>query len=281
MAQAMFEPEPLDTGDAELQNESRLIQLSKVNPMMPENMYMSVTSPDTASNVGFDTPAKRRAVKTGLLTMFADDDRDWVVFIDTDGDRAFTNRTKMGLLLAQFIALPTEVDDNDFSRLATFFEKEIEKMAAADEIVPRIDMFIMNKIQLHRWEELNTKSKPFTSPFSPPKATVAEIDRLTTQLAKFFCKGNESQLPHQFWFPSVPICKLSSTYGCPLVLMQDHLPALKQKAISEGWGDLTSIEIRDELANAVKALARALEPKQPHDQGSNPSTPVKAQRSAC
>jgi hypothetical protein len=245
---------------AGLTMQDHLLKLNTTNPMLPDNMYMSVTSPETASNSGFNTPAKRRAVKEGLYKMFADEVRSWVVFIDTDGDVSFTNRTKMGLLLAKTIAMPIDVDPQQFWRLV-FYQRAVSEMADEDEKVLLIDVFILNKIPLNKWEELNPMPRNVVgSPFQPTHASIAQIDALTQALAKAFCEGVVSSLPNQFWFPEIKPMIHSSNYGCPLVLMQDNLDSLKSSSRS-GWDDLTNVDVRDEVVNAVKKLATALEPR--------------------
>jgi tRNA(Leu) C34 or U34 (ribose-2'-O)-methylase TrmL len=110
--------------------EGKLVDLHAINPAMPVNLFIAVTSRDTASNAGFDTPAKRALVKQGLMQFYESDSRTWTIFIDTDGDRAFTHRTKMGLMLARCIAVPTDVNDNDARRME-YFSQGIQEMQEA------------------------------------------------------------------------------------------------------------------------------------------------------
>jgi hypothetical protein len=240
--------------------QDHLLKLNAVNSMLPDNMFMSVTSPEIASDDGFDTPAKRRAVKDGLKQMFAHEARKWAVFIDTDGDVSFTDRTKMGLLLAQTVAMPIDVDPQQFWRIK-FFQRGVSKMAAVNEIVPLIDIFILNKIQLQKWEEMNPRPRNVVgSPFQPVLASISQIAALTQKLADAFCEGDVTQLPSQFWFPDIKPMSHSSNYGCPLVLMQENLKSLKTASKLE-WDDLTNVDVRDEVVNAVQELTTALVPR--------------------
>ena len=121
---------------SEFKMEGKLVDLHAVNPALPSNLFISVTSRDTASNSAFDTPAKRLAVKQGLMQFFDSDAGNWVIFIDTDGDRAFTHRTKMGLMLARCLAVPTEVNDNDARRMEYFTEGMREMQEAGRDVPP-------------------------------------------------------------------------------------------------------------------------------------------------
>ena len=254
--------------------EGRLVDLQAVNPAMPANLFISVTSPDTASNAAFDTPAKRQAVKQGLMQFFENDSREWVVFIDTDGDRAFTHRTKLGLMLAQFIAVPTEVNDNDARRME-YFTKGTQEMRDDGEHVPPIDVFILNKVNVVKWQRMNDEAKGITSPFSPAKSAVSEIDRLSGQLAAAFCPdGNVALLPRRFVFPEMSQAGcISSTYGCPVVALPENIPRLRRVAASEHH-DLTSLSVPSELIDAVNELAEFLDQSLLRC-GTSPQTPVK------
>jgi hypothetical protein len=256
--------------------EGRLVDLQAVNPAMPANLFITVTSPDTASNSAFDTPAKRAAVKQGLMQFFEHDSREWVIFIDTDGDRAFTNRTKLGLMLAQCIAVPTEVNDNDARRME-YFTQGMQEMREADEDVPSIDVFILNKVNVVRWVPMNDDAKGITSPFSPARSAVSEIDRLSGQLAAAFCpEGNIDLLPLRFVFPEMSQAgRLSSSYGCPVVALPDNMARLRSVAASEHL-DVASLSASSELINAVNELAAFLDRASLHCDGSSYTTPVKA-----
>ena len=257
--------------------EGKLVDLHAVNPSMPSNLFITVTSPDTASNSAFDTPAKRLAVKQGLMQFFDTDSRNWVIFIDTDGDRAFTHRTKMGLMLARCIAVPTNVNDNDARRME-YFTLGTREMQEAGEEVPPIDVFILNKVNVVKWEPMNDDSKGITSPFTPSKPTVSEIDRLSGQLAAAFCHdGQVALLPHRFVFPDLTQAgRISSSYGCPVVALPDNLARLKRTAASEGL-DLSSFSVAPQLLQAVDELTSFLErAAQRHD--ASPHTPVKSAR---
>jgi hypothetical protein len=257
-----------------LDMEGKLVDLQAVNPAMPANLFISVTSPDTASNAAFDTPAKRLAVKQGLMQFFEKDSRDWVVFIDTDGDRAFTNRTKLGLTLAQCIAVPTEVNDNDARRME-YFTQGMQEMRDAGESVPPIDVFILNKVNVVKWQPMTDEAKGVTSPFSPAKSAVSEIDRLSGQLAAAFCPGgNVDLLPRRFVFPEMTQTgRLSSSYGCPVVALPDNITRLRRIAASEHL-DLASLSVSSDLVNAVNELAEFLDRASLRDAGS-PRTPEK------
>ena len=256
--------------------EGRLVDLQAVNPAMPANLFITVTSPDTASNSAFDTPAKRLAVKQGLMHFFEQDSREWVVFIDTDGDRAFTNRTKLGLMLAQCVAVPTEVNDNDARRME-YFSQGIQEMQEAGEDVPPIDVFILNKVNVVKWAAMNDEGKKITSPLTPSKSAVSEIDRLSGQLAAAFCRdGDVGLLPHRFVFPEMTQTgRLSSSYGCPVVALPENMARLKRIAASEHL-DIASLSASPELINAVDQLAEFLDRTSLRDHSSPPHTPVKA-----
>ena len=263
----------------DFQMDGKLVDLHAVNPAMPSNLFISVTSPDTASNAAFDTPAKRLAVKQGLMQFFDGDSRNWVIFIDTDGDRAFTHRTKMGLMLARCIAVPTDVNDNDARRME-YFTQGIQHMQDAGEEVPAIDVFILNKVNVVKWESMNDDSKGITSPITPARSVVCEIDRLSGQLAAAFCRnGRVDLLPQRFVFPDMTQAgRISSSYGCPVVALPDNVARLKRIAASEGL-DLSSFSVSSQLVQAVSELAMFLERATLHNCAS-PTTPVKSARGA-
>jgi hypothetical protein len=259
--------------------DGKLVDLHAVNPAMPSNLFISVTSPDTASNSAFDTPAKRLAVKQGLMQFFESDSRNWVIFIDTDGDRAFTHRTKMGLMLARCIAVPTDVNDNDARRME-YFSQGMQQMLDAGEHVPSIDVFILNKVNVVKWETMNDDSKGIRSPIIPAKSAVCEIDRLSGQLAAAFCaSGRVDLLPQRFVFPDMTQAgRISSSYGCPVVALPDNIARLKRMAASEGL-DLSSFSVSSHLVQAVNELAMFLERATLHNDAS-PQTPIKTGRVA-
>jgi hypothetical protein len=264
---------------ADFKMDGKLVDLHAVNPAMPPNLFMSVTSPDTASNAAFDTPAKRLAVKQGLMRLFDSDPRHWTIFIDTDGDRAFTHRTKMGLMLARSIAVPTDINDNDARRME-YFTSGVREMQEAGEEAPPIDVFILNKVNVVRWESMNDDSTGVTSPFSPAQSTVAEIDRLSGQLAAAFChNGQVALLPQRFVFPDMTQAgRISSTYGCPIVALQENLANIKRTAAKEGL-NLSSFSVAPQLVQAVEELSSFLErAAQRHD--ASPHTPVKLTKGA-
>jgi hypothetical protein len=254
--------------------EGRLVDLQSVNPAMPSNLFITVTSPDTASNASFDTPAKRQAVKQGLMQFFENDSRDWVVFIDTDGDRAFTNRTKLGLVLAQCIAVPTLVNDNDARRME-YFTHGTKEMRDAGESVPPIDVFILNMVNVVKWVPMTDDAKGITSPFSPAKSVVSEIDRLSGQLAEAFCPdGNIEFLPRRFVFPEMSQAgRLSSSYGCPVVAFPENITRLRRIAASEHL-ELASVSVSSDLVDAVNELSEFLDRSSLRDE-TDPRTPVK------
>ncbi len=224
------------------------------------------------------------------MQFFEKDSRDWVVFIDTDGDRAFTNRTKLDLTLAQCIAVPTEVNDNDARRME-YFTQGVQEMRDAGESVPPIDVFILNNVNVVKWLPMTDEAKRMTSPFSPAKSTVSEIDRLSGQLAAaffsfsfsffsffsffFFCPGgNVDLLPRRFVFPEMTQTgRLSSSYGCPVVALPDNITRLRRIAASEHL-DLASLSVSSHLVNAVNELAEFLDRSSLRDQ-SSPHTPEK------
>ena len=263
----------------DFQMDGKLVDLHEINPAMPSNLFISVTSPDTASNAAFDTPAKRLAVKQGLMQFFESDSRNWVIFIDTDGDRAFTHRTKMGLMLARCIAVPTDVNDNDARRME-YFSQGIREMQEAGESAPVIDVFILNKVNIVKWEPMNDESKGITSPGTPAKSAISEIDRLSVQLAAAFCRdGQVDLLPPRFVFPDMTQAgRISSSYGCPVVALRDNMARLKRTAASEGL-DLSSFSVSPQLVQAVYELAAFLESVAMRDEA-NPRTPVKSARGA-
>ena len=268
---------PAKAGD--FQMDGKLVDLHAVNPAMPSNLFISVTSPDTASNSAFDTPAKRLAIKQGLMQFFDSDSRNWVIFIDTDGDRAFTHRTKMGLMLARCIAVPTDVNDNDARRME-YFSQGMQQMLDAGEHVPSIDVFILNKVNVVKWETMNDDSKGIRSPITPAKSAVCEIDRLSGQLAAAFCaSGRVDLLPQRFVFPDMTQAgRISSSYGCPVVALPDNIARLKRMAASEGL-DLSSFSVSSHLVQAVNELAMFLERATLHNDAS-PQTPIKTGRVA-
>ena len=173
--------------------EGRLADLHAINAAMPTNLFIAITSPDASSNAGFDTPAKRALVKQGLMSFYEQDARTWAIFIDTGGDRHFTHRTRMGLALARSIAVPTDINDNDTKRME-FFAQGVREMAEAGEAVPPIDAFIVNKVNVVQWESNSDEGKGVISPFSPAKATVSEIDRVSGQIASVFGRDGKVEL---------------------------------------------------------------------------------------
>jgi hypothetical protein len=268
---------PAKAGD--FQMDGKLVDLHAVNPAMPSNLFIYVTSPDTASNSAFDTPAKRLAIKQGLMQFFDSDSRNWVIFIDTDGDRAFTHRTKMGVMLARCIAVPTDVNDNDARRME-YFTQGMQQMLDAGEHVPSIDVFILNKVNVVKWETMNDDGKGIRSPIIPAKSAVCEIDRLSGQLAAAFCdSGRVDLLPQRFVFPDMTQAgRISSSYGCPVVALPDNIARLKPMAASEGL-DLSSFSVSSHLVKAVNELAMFLESATLHNDAS-PQTPIKMGRVA-
>lgn len=262
---------PAQTGD--FQMDGKLVDLHAVNPAMPSNLFISVTSPDTASNSAFDTPAKRLAVKQGLMQFFESDSRNWVIFIDTDGDRTFSHRTKMGLMLARCIAVPTDINDNDARRME-FFKKGIVEMQEAGEDAPAIDVFILNKVNVVRWEAMDDESKGITSPIIPARSVVSEIDRLSVQLAAAFCESRLDALPLRFVFPDMTQAgRISSSYGCPVVTLPDNIMRIRRTAASEGLA-LSSFSVEPKLIVAIHELAAFLH-RATLRSDSSPCTPVK------
>ncbi len=252
--------------------EGRLVDLHALNPAMPVNLFIAVTSPDTASNAAFDTPDKRALVKQGLLQFYESDSRTWAIFIDTDGDRHFTHRTKMGLTLARSVVVPTDINDNDARRME-FFVAGVREMSESGEHVPPIDSFILNKVNVHKWESMNDDKKGIFSPFSPPKATVSEIDRVSGQIAAAFCRGGSVEhLPKRFVFPEMSSAgRMASTFGVPVVALKENLSTLKSGAKAEGL-DLGSFTVSDNLVDAIDELSAFLEGI---SMGDSASTPVK------
>jgi hypothetical protein len=236
----------------------RLFDLQSVNPAMPSNMFITVASPDTASNAAYDSPAKRQAVKQGLMQFFENDSRNWVVFIDTDGDRIFTNRTKLALVLAQSIAVPLDLSHYEVRRMKCFTQGTHE-MREAGEIVPRIDTFILNRIEVANWVPMIDDAKGITSPFQPARSNVIEIDGLSGQLAAALCPdGNAQFLPCRFLFPEMSQTGcLSSLYGCPVGALLDNIVRLRCIVASEHPA-LASHSVSSHLVDAVNELAEFL-----------------------
>jgi hypothetical protein len=257
---------------SEFQMEGRLVDIHAINPAMPSNLYIAVTSPDTSSNAGFDTPAKRALVKQGLLQFYESDSRTWVIFIDTDGDRQFTHRTRMGLLLARSIAVPSLVNDNDARRME-FFAQGSRQMAESGEEVPPIDAFILNEVNVLKWVPSTDEGSGVVSPFTPPRATVSEIDRVSAQIASAFCRGgNIAHLPKRFVFPDMAQAgRLASTFGIPVVALKEHMPLLKSSARQEGL-DIGAFSVSDSLIGAIDELSAFLEAA---SIGDSAKTPVK------
>jgi hypothetical protein len=268
----LFQRSAAPASASAFQMEGRLVDLHALNPAMPVNLFIAVTSPDTASNAGFDTPAKRALVKQGLLQFYENDSRTWTIFIDTDGDRHFTHRTRMGLTLARSVVVPSDINDNDARRME-FFVAGVREMAESGEHVPPIDSFILNKVNVHKWESMNDDKKGIVSPFSPPKATVSEIDRISGQIAAAFCRGGSVEhLPKRFVFPEMSSAgRMASTFGVPVVALKENLSSLKSGAKAEGL-DLGSFTVSDKLIEAIDELSTFLE----HiSMGDSASTPVK------
>ena len=271
----LFHRSAAPASSSEFQMEGRLVDLHAINPAMPVNLFIAVTSPDTSSNDGFDTPAKRALVKQGLLQFYESDARTWTIFIDTDGDRKFTHRTKMGLLLARSVAVPTDINDNDARRME-FFAHGVREMAESDEQVPSIDAFILNKVNVVKWQSMSDEGKGVISPFSPAKATLSEIDRVSGQIASAFCRGGSVEhLPKRFVFPDMTQAgRLASTFGVPVVALKENLSSLKRSAATEGL-DLSSFTVSDNLTDAIDELSAFLEQA---SIGGAATTPVKAGR---
>ena len=272
----LFQRWAAPASSSEFQMEGRLVDLHAINSAMPTNLFIAVTSPDTSSNAGFDTPAKRASVKQGLMEFYEKDARTWAIFIDTDGDRHFTHRTRMGLALARSIAVPTDINDNDARRME-FFVQGVREMAEAGEAVPPIDAFILNKVNVVKWEPLE-EGKGVISPFSPAKATISEIDRVSGQIATAFCRGGKVEhLPKRFVFPDMTQAgRLASTFGVPVVALKENMASLKSSAKAEGL-DLGSFAVSDNLTDAIDELSAFLEQA---SLGDSARTPVKGGRGA-
>jgi hypothetical protein len=266
----LFQGKAATATSSEFQMEGRLVDLHAINPAMPVNLFIAVTSRDTASNAGFDTPAKRALVKQGLMQFYESDSRTWTIFIDTDGDRHFTHRTRMGLLLARQVAVPSDINDNDARRME-FFAQGVQEMADSGEHVPPIDTFILNKVNVLKWEPMT--SPGVTSPFSPAKATVSEIDRVSVQIASAFCRGGSVEhLPRRFVFPDMTQAgRLASTFGVPVVAIKENMASLKSSAKAEGL-DLGAFSVSDNLTDAIDELSAFLEHA---SLGDSATTPVK------
>ncbi len=264
---------PAQCGD--FQMDGKLVDLHAVNPVMPSNLFISVTSPDTASNCAFDTPAKRLAVKHGMIQFFESDSRNWVIFIDTDGDRTFSHRTKMGLMLARCIAVPTDINDNS-AHLMEYFKRGILEMQEMGEDAPAIDVFILNKVNFVKWEAMGGEKKGITSPILPARSTVSEIDRLSGQLAAAFCQDRLDMLPPRFAFPDMAqTCRISSSFGCPVVTLPDNIARIKRTAASEGL-DFATFSVEPKLVQAIHELAAFLDRATCSD--SSTLTPIKPGR---
>ena len=266
----LFQGRAATVTSSEFQMEGKLVDLHAINPAMPVNLFIAVTSRDTASNAGFDTPAKRALVKQGLMQFYESDSRTWTIFIDTDGDRHFTHRTRMGLLLARQVAVPSDINDN-VARRMEFFAQGVREMADSGEHVPPIDAFILNKVNVLKWEPMT--SPGVTSPFSPAKATVSEIDRISVQIASAFCRGGSVELlPERFVFPDMTQAgRLASTFGVPVVALKENMASLKSSAKAEGL-DLGDFSVSDNLTDAIDELSAFLEHA---SLGDSATTPVK------
>ena len=146
-------------------------------------------------------------------------------------------------------------------------------MAESGEHVPPIDAFILNKVNVYKWESMNDDTKGITSPFSPPKATVSEIDRISGQIASAFCRGGSVEhLPRRFVFPDMTQAgRLASTFGVPVVALKEHMSAVKSGAKAEGL-DLGSFTVSDNLSDAIDELSAFLEHV---SMGDSAGTPVK------
>ena len=190
---SLFQRPAAPAPSSEFQMERRLVDLHAINAAMPTNLFLVANSPETSSNAGFDTPAKRALVKQGLMSFYEQDARTWAIFIDTGGDRHFTHRTRMGLALARSIAVPTDINDNDTKRME-FFAQGVREMAEAGEAVPPLDAFILNKVNVVQWQSNSDEGKGVISPFSPAKATVSEIDRVSGQIASVFGRDGKVEL---------------------------------------------------------------------------------------
>ena len=254
------------------QMDGRLVDIHALNPAMPTNLFIAVTSRDTASNSGFDTPAKRALVKQGLLQFYESDARTWTIFIDTDGDRHFTHRTRMGLTLARSVSVPSDINDNDAMRME-FFVQGAQEMAESGEHVPPIDSFILNKVTVVRWEAMNDESKGILSPITPSKAVSSEIDRISGQIAAAYCRGGAVEhLPKRFVFPEMAAAgRMASTFGMPVGALKDNLSSLKSGCKAEGI-DLGAFTVSDNLVDAIDELSIFLEHA---SMGDSARTPVK------
>ena len=186
----------------------------------------------------------------------------------------------MGLMLARCIAVPTDVNDNDARRME-YFSQGIREMQEAGEAAPVIDAFILNKVNIVKWEPMNDESKGITSPGTPAKSAISEIDRLSVQLAAAFCRdGQVDLLPPRFVFPDMTQAgRISSSYGCPVVALRDNMARLKRTAVSSEGLDLSSFSVSPQLVQAVYELAAFLESVAMRDDA-NPRTPVKSARGA-
>jgi hypothetical protein len=273
---SLFQGPAAPASSSEFQMEGLLVDLHAINAAMPTNLFIVANSPETSSNAGFDTPDKRASVKQGLMEFYEKDARTWAIFIDTDGDRHFTHRTRMGLALARSIAVPTDINDNDARRME-FFVQGVREMAEAGEAVPPIDAFILNKVNVVKWEPLE-EGKGVISPFSPAKATISEIDRVSGQIATAFCRGGKVEhLPKRFVFPDMTQAgRLASTFGVPVVALKENMASLKSSAKAEGL-DLGSFAVSDNLTDAIDELSAFLEQA---SLGDSARTPVKGGRGA-
>jgi hypothetical protein len=182
----------------------------------------------------------------------------------------------MGLALARSIAVPTDINDNDARRME-FFVQGVREMAEAGEAVPPIDAFILNKVNVVKWEPLE-EGKGVISPFSPAKATISEIDRVSGQIATAFCRGGKVEhLPKRFVFPDMTQAgRLASTFGVPVVALKENMASLKSSAKAEGL-DLGSFAVSDNLTDAIDELSAFLEQA---SLGDSARTPVKGGRGA-
>jgi hypothetical protein len=116
----------------------------------------------------------------------------------------------------------------------------------------------LNKVNVVKWEPMS--SPGVTSPFSPAKATVSEIDRISGQIASAFCRGGSVEhLPKRFIFPDMTQAgRLASTFGVPVVAMKENMASLKSSAKAEGL-DLGSFAVSDNLTDAIDELSAFLE----------------------
>ena len=150
-------------------------------------------------------------------------------------------------------------------------------MQEAGESAPVIDVFILNKVNIVKWEPMNDESKGITSPGTPAKSAISEIDRLSVQLAAAFCRdGQVDLLPPRFVFPDMTQAgRISSSYGCPVVALRDNMARLKRTAVSSEGLDLSSFSVSPQLVQAVYELAAFLERMALRDEA-NPRTPAKS-----